>query len=158
MATPRRVRCRWRSTTRCVPARCSAASWCCWKPSGAASPGARRCCATDRIGGAVRAGTDGARGSPLSSPPLFATDALVDQANLAFVFPGQGSQSPGMLADLAAREPIVRETFAEASEGAGVDLWTLSQEGPEEQLNRTEFTQPALLAAGVAVWRAWQQL
>jgi len=82
----------------------------------------------------------------------------VDQANLAFVFPGQGSQSPGMLGDLAAREPIVRETFAEASEGAGVDLWALSQEGPDEQLNRTEFTQPALLAAGVAVWRAWQQL
>jgi len=81
----------------------------------------------------------------------------VDQPNLAFVFPGQGSQSLGMLADLAAREPVVRATFAEASEGAGADLWTLSQEGPEEQLNRTEFTQPALLAAGVAVWRAWQQ-
>jgi len=81
----------------------------------------------------------------------------VDQPNLAFVFPGQGSQSLGMLADLAAREPVVRATFAEASEGAGADLWTLSQEGPEEQLNRTEFTQPALLAAGVAVWRAWRQ-
>ena len=81
----------------------------------------------------------------------------MDQPNLAFVFPGQGSQSLGMLADLAAREPVVRATFAEASEGAGADLWTLSQEGPEEQLNRTEFTQPALLAAGVAVWRAWQQ-
>ena len=81
----------------------------------------------------------------------------MDQPNLAFVFPGQGSQSLGMLADLAAREPVVRATFAEASEGAGVDLWTLSQAGPEEQLNRTEFTQPALLAAGVAVWRAWQQ-
>ena len=81
----------------------------------------------------------------------------MDQPNLAFVFPGQGSQSLGMLADLAAREPVVRATFAEASEGAGVDLWTLSQVGPEEQLNRTEFTQPALLAAGVAVWRAWQQ-
>ena len=81
----------------------------------------------------------------------------MDQPNLAFVFPGQGSQSLGMLADLAAREPVVRATFAEASEGAGADLWTLSQAGPEEQLNRTEFTQPALLAAGVAVWRAWQQ-
>jgi [acyl-carrier-protein] S-malonyltransferase len=75
---------------------------------------------------------------------------------IAFIFPGQGSQSLGMLADLAAVHPQVRESFAEASEGAGVDLWALSQQGPEEQLNQTEFTQPALLAAGVAVWRAWQ--
>ncbi|MET0718974.1 MAG: ACP S-malonyltransferase, partial [Pseudoxanthomonas sp.] len=52
--------------------------------------------------------------------------------------------------------PVVRETFAEASDGAGVDLWALSQGGPDEMLNRTEYTQPALLAAGVAVWRAWQ--
>jgi [acyl-carrier-protein] S-malonyltransferase len=75
--------------------------------------------------------------------------------SLAFVFPGQGSQSLGMLADLAQVHPLVRDTFAEASEGAGLDLWTLSQDGPEDELNRTEFTQPALLAAGVAVWRAW---
>ena len=75
---------------------------------------------------------------------------------LAFVFPGQGSQSVGMLAELAATHPIVRDTFAEASDGAGVDLWVLSQNGPEDELNRTEFTQPALLAAGIAVWRAWQ--
>ena len=78
-------------------------------------------------------------------------------SQLAFVFPGQGSQSLGMLGDLAARHPVIVETFAEASEGAGVDLWALSQQGPEAQLNQTEFTQPALLAAGVAVWRAWQQ-
>ena len=77
--------------------------------------------------------------------------------SLAFVFPGQGSQSVGMLADLSVQHAVVREAFAEASEGAGVDLWTLSQQGPEDQLNRTEFTQPALLAAGIAVWRAWQQ-
>lgn len=76
---------------------------------------------------------------------------------LAFVFPGQGSQSLGMLAELSELHPVVRETFAEASEGAGVDLWALSRQGPEEMLNRTEYTQPALLAAGVAVWRAWQQ-
>jgi [acyl-carrier-protein] S-malonyltransferase len=76
--------------------------------------------------------------------------------SIAFVFPGQGSQSLGMLAELAAAHPQVQATFAEASEGAGVDLWALSQQGPEEQLNQTEFTQPALLAAGVAVWRAWQ--
>jgi [acyl-carrier-protein] S-malonyltransferase len=81
----------------------------------------------------------------------------VGQSQLAFVFPGQGSQSVGMLAELAAREPLVREAFAEAGEGAGADLWALSQDGPEEQLNRTEFTQPALLAAGVAVWRAWSR-
>ena len=66
--------------------------------------------------------------------------------HLAFVFPGQGSQSVGMLAELSELHPIVRETFAEASDGAGVDLWALSQGGPEEMLNRTEYTQPALLA------------
>lgn len=75
---------------------------------------------------------------------------------LSFVFPGQGSQSLGMLAELSELHPQIRETFAEASDGAGVDLWALSQGGPEEMLNRTEYTQPALLAAGVAVWRAWQ--
>lgn len=76
-------------------------------------------------------------------------------SNLALVFPGQGSQSLGMLAELAAEHAVVRQTFDEASEGAGVDLWSLSQQGPEEQLNQTEFTQPALLAAGIAVWRVW---
>jgi [acyl-carrier-protein] S-malonyltransferase len=81
----------------------------------------------------------------------------VGQSQLAFVFPGQGSQSVGMLAELAAREAVVREAFAEASEGAGVDLWALSQDGPEDRLNRTEFTQPALLAAGIAAWRAWER-
>ena len=75
---------------------------------------------------------------------------------LAFVFPGQGSQSLGMAGELAQRHAIVRDAFDEASQGAGVDLWSLSQQGPEEQLNSTEFTQPALLAAGVATWRAWQ--
>lgn len=75
--------------------------------------------------------------------------------SLAFVFPGQGSQSLGMLAELAAIHPQVKATFEEASQGCGVDLWRLSQQGPEEQLNQTEFTQPALLAASVAVWRAW---
>ncbi|WP_397606556.1 ACP S-malonyltransferase [Silanimonas sp.] len=77
-------------------------------------------------------------------------------APLAFVFPGQGSQSVGMLAELSELNPGVRATFDEASDGAGVDLWALSQGGPEEQLNRTEYTQPALLAASVAVWRLWQ--
>jgi len=76
--------------------------------------------------------------------------------SLAFVFPGQGSQSPGMLAALAATEPVVEETFAEASAVLGYDLWELCQQGPEAELGSTEKTQPAMLAAGVAVWRAWR--
>src|SRR5690348_7258486 len=79
-------------------------------------------------------------------------------ASLAFVFPGQGSQSVGMLAELAAAHAEVQATFEEASQGAGLDLWHLSAQGPEDQLNRTENTQPALLAASVAVWRVWQKL
>lgn len=79
-------------------------------------------------------------------------------SSLAFVFPGQGSQSVGMLAELAAAHAEVKSTFDEASQGAGIDLWTLAQQGPAEQLNRTENTQPALLAASVAVWRVWQKL
>ena len=75
--------------------------------------------------------------------------------SLAFVFPGQGSQSIGMLAGLGAAEPGVRETFAEASEVLGYDLWRLCQEGPEADLAATERTQPAMLAAGVATWRVW---
>jgi [acyl-carrier-protein] S-malonyltransferase len=82
---------------------------------------------------------------------------MTSSPSLAFVFPGQGSQSLGMLAELAEFHPQVRDTFREASDGAGVDLWALSQSGPDEMLNRTEYTQPALLAAGVAVWRLWQQ-
>jgi [acyl-carrier-protein] S-malonyltransferase len=79
----------------------------------------------------------------------------VSASALAFVFPGQGSQTVGMLADLADRHALVRDTFSEASDGAGADLWALSQAGPEEMLNRTEYTQPALLAAGIAAWRVW---
>ena len=75
----------------------------------------------------------------------------------AFVFPGQGSQSVGMLAQLAAAEPLVQETFAEASEVLGYDLWKLCQGGPEEELGKTERTQPAMLAAGVATWRVWRK-
>lgn len=75
--------------------------------------------------------------------------------SFAIVFPGQGSQSVGMLSELAVAHPIVRATFQEASEATGVDLWVLSQEGPAETLNLTENTQPALLAAGVAVWRVY---
>jgi len=76
---------------------------------------------------------------------------------LAIVFPGQGSQAVGMLSELAASYPLVNETFAQASDVLGYDLWTLTQDGPEDELNRTDRTQPAMLAAGVAVWRVWQQ-
>ncbi|MGH8151574.1 MAG: ACP S-malonyltransferase [Rhodanobacteraceae bacterium] len=75
---------------------------------------------------------------------------------LAFVFPGQGSQSVGMLGELGAEFPEVRKVFDEASEGAGIDLWELAQNGPESELGKTEYTQPALLAASAAVWEVWQ--
>ena len=76
------------------------------------------------------------------------------QNNLAFVFPGQGSQSLAMLADFAEHE-VVQSTFSEASTALGYDLWQLVQQGPVEKLNQTNFTQPALLTASVAIWRLW---
>jgi [acyl-carrier-protein] S-malonyltransferase len=76
---------------------------------------------------------------------------------LAFVFPGQGSQSVGMLAELAETYPQVKQTFEEASDALGFDLWNLVQNGPVEELNQTYNTQPAMLAAGVAVWRVWNE-
>lgn len=76
--------------------------------------------------------------------------------SFAFVFPGQGSQSLGMLTELAAAEPAVRATFAEAAQALGYDLWGLISCGPVEELNATERTQPAMLAAGIATWRAWR--
>ena len=75
----------------------------------------------------------------------------------AMVFPGQGSQTVGMLAELAGDYPIVQETFKQASETLGYDLWQLVQDGPAEELNKTWQTQPALLTASVAVYRVWQQ-
>jgi [acyl-carrier-protein] S-malonyltransferase len=75
----------------------------------------------------------------------------------AAVFPGQGSQSVGMLAEMADASTVVRETFDAASGILNYDLWRLAAEGPEDDLNATERTQPALLAAGIAVWRIWQQ-
>jgi [acyl-carrier-protein] S-malonyltransferase len=76
--------------------------------------------------------------------------------SLAFVFPGQGSQSLGMLSALANASPVVESVFAQASEVLGYDLWKRCQEGPEEALNQTECTQPAMLAAGVATYRLWR--
>lgn len=77
-------------------------------------------------------------------------------SSLAFVFPGQGSQAVGMLAELGAQHAVIGETFAEASAALGYDLWALTQEGPAEQLNQTDKTQPAILAASIALWRLWQ--
>jgi [acyl-carrier-protein] S-malonyltransferase len=76
---------------------------------------------------------------------------------LAFVFPGQGSQKIGMLADLAAESPIVEATFAEASEVLGYDLWDMVQNGEQADINLTERTQPILLTASIALWRIWNE-
>ncbi|MGF1791884.1 ACP S-malonyltransferase [Photobacterium profundum] len=78
-------------------------------------------------------------------------------SKFAIVFPGQGSQAVGMLAELAEKFDVVKYTFAEASEVLGYDLWALVQNGPAEDLNQTDRTQPALLAASVAIWRVWQE-
>lgn len=75
---------------------------------------------------------------------------------LAFVFPGQGSQAVGMLAGLAEQHSLIGDTFVEASDALGYDLWQLCQNGPDTELNRTDRTQPAILAASVALWRLWQ--
>ncbi|SET48854.1 ACP S-malonyltransferase [Thalassotalea agarivorans] len=76
------------------------------------------------------------------------------QKNLAFVFPGQGSQTVGMLADFADND-IVQNTFKEASDALGYDVWELVSQGPADKLNQTNYTQPALLTASVAMWRLW---
>lgn len=76
--------------------------------------------------------------------------------SLAFVFPGQGSQAIGMMSKLAESYEAVRDLYVEASDVLGVDLWTMTQEGPIDALSQTENTQPALLVAGVAAWRVWQ--
>lgn len=77
--------------------------------------------------------------------------------HLAFVFPGQGSQKIGMLAELAAEYSVVEATFAEASSVLGYDLWALVQTGAQDEINLTERTQPLLLTASVAIWRVWQE-
>jgi len=73
----------------------------------------------------------------------------------AFVFPGQGSQSLGMLKEHGAAQSLLLQTFAEASEALGYDLWALCQKGPAEQLDETDKTQPAILTASIALWRLW---
>lgn len=76
--------------------------------------------------------------------------------SIGFIFPGQGSQSIGMLAALAEAHDLVQATFREASDVLGYDLWQVAQDGPAEKLNSTEITQPAMLAAGTATYRVWQ--
>jgi len=76
---------------------------------------------------------------------------------IAFTFPGQGSQSVGMLAELAAEHAIVKDTYDAASSVLGYDLWSIVSNGPESELNKTTHTQPAMLAGGVAVWRVWKE-
>jgi [acyl-carrier-protein] S-malonyltransferase len=78
-------------------------------------------------------------------------------SNLAFVFPGQGSQKIGMLAELAKQNPIIEKTFNEASEVLGYDMWQLIQQGAQEDINLTQRTQPILLTCSVAIWRLWNQ-
>lgn len=76
-------------------------------------------------------------------------------STLAFVFPGQGSQAVGMLSGLSAEQALIGQTFAEASDALGYDLWALTQQGPAELLNQTDKTQPAILTASIALWRVW---
>ena len=76
---------------------------------------------------------------------------------IAFIFPGQGSQSVGMMSELYGQHEVVRDTFAEASEALGMDLWALVSSGPEDELNQTHNTQPAMLVSGTACWRLWQE-
>lgn len=77
--------------------------------------------------------------------------------SFSILFPGQGSQAIGMMSDLAEQHAVVKDTFIEASDALGVDLWVMTQQGPIESLQQTENTQPALLTAGVAAWRVWQE-
>ena len=81
---------------------------------------------------------------------------MTNAASVGFIFPGQGSQRVGMLSEAGAQLPAVEQTFVEAADALGYDLWALIQEGDSDALNMTEITQPALLASSVALWRSWR--
>ena len=81
--------------------------------------------------------------------------SIVHRKGIAFIFPGQGAQSPGMLTELAQEQPVIREVYAEAESVLKYDFWRLVTAGPAEEMNRTEMTQPLMLTAGYSVWRAW---
>lgn len=83
-------------------------------------------------------------------------EQIAQASKTAFVFPGQGSQKMGMLAELAEQFSSIKATFSEASDAVGFDLWAIAQSG--EGLNQTEFTQPVLLTASIALWRVWLEL
>lgn len=78
-------------------------------------------------------------------------------SSYAVVFPGQGSQSIGMLGDLSKQHPQIEQTFKEVSDSIGIDIWDITQNGPQEKIDSTIYTQPIMLAADVALWRVWQQ-
>src|SRR5262245_49251100 len=80
----------------------------------------------------------------------------MSENTIAFVFPGQGSQQVGMLAAAYEQFSAVKDTFTQASQALGYDIWGLVQNGPADALNLTETTQPVLLTSSVALWRAWQ--
>ncbi len=80
----------------------------------------------------------------------------MNSSHTGFIFPGQGSQKVGMLAELAEAYPVVKETFSQASDVLGYDLWALTQIGPAEELAKTHITQPTILTASVAIWRLWK--
>ncbi len=83
---------------------------------------------------------------------------MSEHIQFAALFPGQGSQSPGMLSDLQNEFPVVAETFSEASDILGYDLWDLCENGPAEKQRQTQFTQPLMYCSGIATWRVWHSI
>src|SRR5688572_7211563 len=150
MAIRQQHRSRSHSTKPCAMAAFAAGSTCCWKASAAASPGAQ-CSSSGEYAAAEHfAGTRSGL-SPVLANAHARQFAIM---SLALVFPGQGSQAVGMMQGFA-ESKVVRDTFTEASDVLGQDLWQLAEAGPAPELNATVNTQPLMLTAGYAVYRAW---